>query len=164
MRGEQNARLALIEQCGQGVRTLMDADIGVDADSDVIEEKAGLLIDASASLYRMCNGLARDMEREVKAATEEFDPDDRLTEMLWHAMQLIKPVYQALESWMPRYRQRGEYIYSMAVVAKENIARSFDLLKNTRILILEHDADASGICEETFTSVDALISALNSDD
>lgn len=103
---------------------------------------------------------APDFIAEVMASSEEVDPEDKATELLWRAMQSFKSSYQQMELWMPIFRQRGEYLYSMAVLTRENMLRSFDLINDVRTVILEHDADISGFQGKSHESVDALMAAL----
>ena len=161
MRGEQNVRLTLIERYGEGLGALTGQDFDLDAEQDDrLEDFLGLLQKESQHVRELIEASAPDFISEVMASSKEVDPEDKATELLWRAMQSFKSSYQQIELWMSILRQRGEYLYSMAVVTRENMLRSFDLINDVRTVILEHDADVSGFQGKSYESVDALMAAL----
>lgn len=110
---------------------------------------------------RESNGLSVDVRLLAKLCAHcEIDPNDalcgRLLVIQQRARQLIS-AQQAIASALPREM----FIHRLLAWSTEKTLRRFHAeMGLVRDFILEHDADCSPVINESFTSADALIAAL----
>lgn len=128
-----------------------------------IEQTAG-----TSSLLGAVAAGAREMERHVLAirrATTEIDPDDSLiqayTTAQEHCAGLLERFIEgsALARSAASLREDGGLsdAYDQAAEAARD---AFDALEDVKFAIQQHDALASGVGEEAFSSADAVIAHL----
>lgn len=161
--GAQIASLSVIKSYGDGFSSLISKHVDAADDDRHESDFFELLLEVSAHLRDVTERIMKRLVSTVESTPEEWDPDDEASAVLWDMMQQIKRIHEMLDNRLPVYRQRGEYVYSMALVAKKNTAASFEAVKNARTFLLEHDADASGY-SEPYESMEDLLAALNAED